>query len=162
MKNSIQYLKDRNGTDLVGVEIGVGNGATTLSILQNLDIKMLYLVDTKIPLGAENALKDYKDKITWVIKETDKPLDGLPDELDFVFIDGNNNEKAALQDLPTLYPKVKYGGLFSGHDWQKPEGQLSMVDFTVERAYDAKRYMKPKFQTWDKSGTDKIDWWLVK
>jgi hypothetical protein len=55
--------------------------------------------------------------------------------LDFVYIDANHELQAVLDDLEAWYPKVKPGGLFSGHDyvndtnWQKFCQVKDAVDF---------------------------------
>ena len=36
--------------------------------------------------------------------------------IDFVFIDGDHHYNAVIKDLNVWYPKVKKGGIFSGHD----------------------------------------------
>lgn len=41
----------------------------------------------------------------------------IPDgSLDFVYIDGNHAGRNVLEDMDAWWPKVKNGGLFSGHD----------------------------------------------
>ena len=37
--------------------------------------------------------------------------------LDFVFIDANHHYEHVVQDMIAWYPKVRSGGLFSGHDY---------------------------------------------
>ena len=102
--------------DIVGVEIGVFEGDHALSLLENLDIKKLYLVDPYIMYDdnleaikhygkdlptindakqvAYNKLKEYKDKIIWIEEFSDKATNYIPDNLDFVYIDGNHQEKS--------------------------------------------------------------------
>ena len=41
----------------------------------------------------------------------------VPDNLDFVFIDGDHSYKAVLLDLNDWVPKIRSGGLLIGHDW---------------------------------------------
>jgi hypothetical protein len=64
----------------------------------------------------------------------------IPDRsLDFVFIDGNHSYEAALQDLQLWSPKVKVGGLITGHDYcdnpAKPflKVKPAVDEFTRER-----------------------------
>ena len=38
------------------------------------------------------------------------------ESLDFVFVDGDHSYEATLADIQNYWPKVKKGGLFSGHD----------------------------------------------
>jgi len=39
------------------------------------------------------------------------------DSLDFVYIDAAHSEKSCFEDLCLWWPKVKVGGVFSGHDY---------------------------------------------
>jgi hypothetical protein len=41
-----------------------------------------------------------------------------PKSLDFVFIDADHGYEGCLRDLRAWYPKVKPGGIFSGHDYE--------------------------------------------
>lgn len=52
------------------------------------------------------------------------------ESIDFVFIDGDHNYDAVLKDLQCWYPKVKKGGIISGHDYM-------WVDARVKRAVDS-------------------------
>lgn len=42
----------------------------------------------------------------------------IPDnELDFVYLDARHDYRSILEDLETYWPKLKVGGIFSGHDF---------------------------------------------
>lgn len=43
--------------------------------------------------------------------------------LDWVYLDARHDEKSVAEDIRLWYPKVKSGGIFSGHDWI-PDGHL--------------------------------------
>lgn len=59
-----------------------------------------------------------KDKAVLIEEDSTVALSSFLDEsLDFVFIDTYMTREQAAQDLEQWYPKVKKGGLFSGHDW---------------------------------------------
>jgi hypothetical protein len=181
MRNGLQVLKDKNLSQLVGVEIGVWRGHNALSILQNLDIEMLYLVDSyllypeynkneigsHIDMDANEAearalLKPYEDRITWVIKKSHDAKDDIPDRLDFVYIDGNHSTNAIIQDMADYFPKVRSGGFFSGHDIWKEELEPSIDKFAKDRGYRYSQFDKPPNITWDQAGTDNMDWWWTK
>lgn len=45
---------------------------------------------------------------------------GFPDrEFDAVFIDADHSYKAVMEDISAWYPKVKYGGIICGHDFDE-------------------------------------------
>ncbi len=82
----------------------------------------------------------------------------IPDgSLDFVFIDGNHAYTPVLEDMDTWFPKVKVGGIFSGHDYYNDTNYPNFCE--VKSAVD--RWMeehKLKFVI-DKHGSS---WWSVK
>ena len=51
-------------------------------------------------------------------KDSNDAVNDFEDEsLDFIFMDTYMNLEQAKKDLNSWYPKVKKGGIFSGHDW---------------------------------------------
>jgi hypothetical protein len=126
------------GKKLVGVEIGVFKGQHAESLLQNLDIERLYLVDPYAVYGTddvrkycgeekdslelakkecEERLTPHNNKIVWVFKGSTEALKEIPDNLDFVYIDGNHEEQFVREDIANYYPKVRPGGVIGGHDF---------------------------------------------
>lgn len=66
------------------------------------------------------------------------------DPIDFLFVDGNHNYGAVVDDLRSWVPKIRSGGLLVGHDWAGPrrEGLRRAVievigesKFQVDRLY---------------------------
>jgi len=66
--------------------------------------------------------------------------DKFPDSsLDVVYVDGHHSEKACLEDIKNWFPKLKVGGVMSGHDYQI--GQIAMVVNQVTKVIpERKRY----------------------
>lgn len=133
MRSALWQL--RNKRNLIGVEIGVFLGNYALTYLEKLDIKKLFLIDPyikyenygryepKILREAEEIahakLSIYKDKIEWVKVKSAEASKLFDDEsLDFVYIDGNHEYQAVLEDITLYYPKVKKSGMISGHDYR--------------------------------------------
>jgi predicted O-methyltransferase YrrM len=52
--------------------------------------------------------------------------------LDFVFIDADHSYEGCKADIEAWFPKVKPGGLLSGHDYDNPD----FPEFGVKRAVD--------------------------
>ena len=116
----------RHKKELVGVEIGVERGGNALNLLQTLDIKTLYLVDPFCFIydsvgnlveerGGANAIEEearrllapFSNKIVWVKGYSTEVLDRIPNDLDFVYIDGNHAYEYVKRDIECYYPKVK-------------------------------------------------------
>ena len=64
-----------------------------------------------------NKLKKYKDKIIWIEEFSDKATNYIPDNLDFVYIDGNHQEEYVRLDIESYFDKVCKGGVIGGHDF---------------------------------------------
>lgn len=156
----------------VGAEIGVLNGENALSILQTLDMKKLYLIDPyevhdeyleiKAPVfstirkRAEKNLEPFKDKIVWVQKKSSNALSSIPDDLDFIYIDGNHSYKNCLEDIKNYFPKVKKGGVVGGHDYynmnKAREVKKAVDEFAAEN----------KLKVYSAVGNGLCDWWIMK
>lgn len=124
---------------LVGVEIGVLRGLHAESLLRHCHIKCLYLVDPyqdyaeyeegrkhygkdQAPLDVNlkecsRRLKRYEKRIVRVFKMSADALKDIPNNLDFVYIDGNHQLEFVREDIRNYYPKVRKGGILGGHDF---------------------------------------------
>jgi len=163
-----QFIKNQNRSDLVGLEIGTLYGYNARNILDNLNIKKLYLVDPYLlyaeylditsPFAwhaermAKEKLAPFKHKIVRIKKKSDDAVDEIPDELDFIYIDANHAYEYALQDIKTYWPKVKKGGIFGGHDYYN-ESKAREVKKAVDE-WVAENNLKLY--------TGECDWWVVK
>lgn len=132
-KPALSQLKGRS--NLIGAEIGVASGIHAACFLLELDIDMIYLIDPYIPykdefkmISSERAkemesnayikLAKYKHKIRWIKEKSVDAARLIADNsLDFVYIDGDHTYKSVTDDILLYFPKVKKGGLFSGHDY---------------------------------------------
>lgn len=121
----------KNEAPMVGVEIGVALGGNAEKMLETLVIKKLYLVDPYIPyyernmsLGlseheqtARKRLTRFRDQTEFIKKLSSEAKDDIPNDVDFVYIDGNHEYAYVKQDIEDYYPKVKTGGVIGGHDF---------------------------------------------
>ena len=138
---------------LVGVEIGVQRAINSVKILKLLPVDKLYLVDpyaeytnddtnnkevftsmdfqVSIYQEAVNRIMrtGFKDKVRFVKKYSENAVKSIPDNLDFVYIDGNHDYEFVMKDLRLYYPKVRVGGVIGGHDWTYPSVSAAVVDF---------------------------------
>jgi predicted O-methyltransferase YrrM len=112
-----------------GAEIGVHKGSFSFAILKASNIKTLYSIDPWIDEKGNfvkevynecaNRLRAYGNRSKIIIKKSiDAAKDFADDSLDFVYIDGDHSYEACLADLNVWTPKVKIGGIVSGHDYK--------------------------------------------
>jgi len=131
----IPYFGDK---EIVGVEIGTGGGGGNVAMLMRApNIIKLYCVDPwKHVEGAHfeaarpqewhdltyNAavkrLEAYKDRTVILKMGSDEAINHTPDEIDFVWVDGNHEEEQFKRDVINWLPKVRMGGIYGGHDYQ--------------------------------------------
>lgn len=150
---SLNLLKDKH--DLIGIEIGVKFGENAKWMLENLDIKKLYLIDpyeeyrcnNNKPLdkggmhpalpeakkGCKKLLKKWEDKIEYIYKFSWDAMSDIEDKsIDFIYIDGDHRQESVLKDLEYI-KKLKYGGLLCGHDWRFKSVKEALTQFMSEK-----------------------------
>jgi len=168
----IKFIQTLDLKELVGAEIGVLNGENARSILETLDIKNLFLIDPyldhkeyleiKGPIfavlmkRAKLLLEEFNYKITWIRKRSSEAVEDVPEELDFIYIDGNHTYKNSLEDIKNYWPKIKKGGIIGGHDYYNKNEALEVkkaVDEFVEENNLKLNFIREG---------PLCDWWIVK
>jgi hypothetical protein len=151
----------------VGVEVGVLRGKMSAYMLRAHRRLQLYMVDSWKPMNEHpEAYRETGDKTAhhspeeaeacmqaaqkntyeWADRRCIIRLDSVDaartfrdGTLDFVFIDADHSYPAVVADIEAWWPKVKPGGILSGHDYGKKKeelrgfGVLRAVDEFVER-----------------------------
>lgn len=175
LRPALKQLKDRH--KLVGIEIGVYFGTNASYYLKELDIECVFLIDPYTAyenydpkkLGLKGSLEEakkrahavlcrYEQKIIWIEKKADE-VTGLiaDDSLDFVYIDGNHSYSSVREDILLYYPKLKRGGLLSGHDYDIESVRKAVNDFAEVRGLGLHIGDSGELQ-----GKEKYDWWIWK
>lgn len=135
----ILFIAKKKRQNLVGAEIGVYKGDNAFFILTNLSIKKLFLIDpyleyqeykgnvgwtkinqsdfNKFLIVAKRKLKAFKDKSIFIREKSEDAIGRLPNNLDFVYIDGNHEYKFVKRDIELYYPKLKRGGVLGGDNF---------------------------------------------
>lgn len=128
--------------EVIGAEIGVFAGDMSRALLgrENLKLLMVDSWDSSSYIGdsgdfhatlTQDQQSFYRDKAESrtsglnreiMAMRSDEAAKIVPDNsLDFVFIDADHGYEGCLKDLHLWYPKVKPGGLFSGHDYENTD-----------------------------------------
>jgi len=164
------------GTSLIGAEIGVYKGEHAQSLLETLSLQKLFLVDPyrlyneylegkshygvdQDPLDvaerdAKERLSPYREKIHWIRKKSEDSLGDLPNDLDFVYIDGNHQYEFIARDLNNFFEKLKEGGVLGGHDFYN--GFCTEHDGVIQAVTEFSLIKKLKLSI------ELPDWWVVK
>lgn len=147
-----------------GAEIGVDKGGFSKHLLSKSDLRILYCIDPWIddfgsgyqkdyfdPAGStrrkqcEETLEEFikEDRVELVQATGVEAAPEIPDgSLDFVYIDGDHSLEGIFQDIYAWTPKVRIGGIVSGHDYKdKPLSGMqdywgNQLDYKVKTVVD--------------------------
>jgi hypothetical protein len=136
-----------------GVEVGVCRGSFSRTILEKWKGHTLYSVDPWIHQSVamdvsdesqvnqddnlracREALRPFKLRSCIIRKTSTDAAKIMFDSFDFVYIDARHDYRSVTQDLKTWWPKIKKGGLLSGHDYKNSCVRKNLVE--VKRAVD--------------------------
>lgn len=157
------------------VEIGVAEGRNAEVLISHPNITKLYLIDAWTYLSqfgdggyeqswhdnnfieANQRVSKYKDKAVFLKGMSLEMIKKIPDNsLVLAYIDGDHSYNGCLNDLKAIWPKIKKGGILSGHDYlnmsygvneavtdflgsrytineTQEDGDLSMVSFWIRK-----------------------------
>lgn len=105
-------------SDLVVVEVGSHEGHTTAHLQRYCpQVRCFHAVDIKEPDPEKNAIRGL-DRVHFIQGLSDQSAARFEDEsVDLVFIDADHSEQAVAKDIEAWLPKLKPGGVMSGHDY---------------------------------------------
>ncbi len=120
------------GPEVVMVELGTVSGSTSVHVAEYCpQISQMYAVDIAKPDPAID-LMDRVDHLDFVHSDSVKAAERFEDKsIDLVFVDADHSARAVFADLTAWVPKVKPGGVISGHDYgsRNHPGVKPAVDF---------------------------------
>lgn len=166
---SIEFIANEfSGKELIAVEIGTCYGYNAKSILNNLNISKLYLVDpykdydnltddngdlSKAKINAHKLINE-DERVVWIEEFSSKAADNIPNNLDFVYIDGNHSYDFVKRDIEVYYNKLKCGGVLAGHDIEN--GYCKEHDGIVKAVMEFALINNLKLYI------HAPDWWIIK
>jgi len=123
---------------LTGVEIGVASASGSVAMLDRMPNLTLYCIDPwrhfdgleyeashpqdEHEAGYENAkngLQPYGIRVTILRKTSDEAVVDVPNDIDFVFVDGHHEYSQVFRDIKNYFQKIKLGGIIGGHDYRQ-------------------------------------------
>ena len=152
---------------VVGVEVGLWKADFAKLILDSDPRVYWYGVDPYFEYGkmkrkqpewdaiyerVMNKMKPFGKRFKMVRKPSSEGFNFIPKKVDFVFIDGNHDEDFVYEDLRLYEPRVRKGGIISGHDYS--HRVYMAVDRYVEE-YGRKLHVDTSF---DPCG---VFWWRM-
>lgn len=138
----------------VGVEIGVSFGGHAEAILASTSVTKLYGVDPYKHIDGYNdicnfpqkefnslyrfatkRLSIFQERYVSVRKFSKEAAGSVPNNLDFVYIDGDHSYGGVEADLNSWFVKVRDGGIIGGHDYAHPNhpGVKKAIDIFFRR-----------------------------
>lgn len=135
-----------------GAEIGVLYGDTSYFLLKEIPNLTLYSVDPYLPYDepdrteahmnryeqdARNKLSVFGGRSIMMKTTSVEAAPAITDlSLDFVFIDAQHTYEAVKEDIATWYPKVRTGGLITGHDYRWDGVNRAVNEFAQQLQVD--------------------------
>ena len=133
---------------IVAAEIGIEHGTSAMAMIQNYEsIEQYYCIDPWRGRDEKyervKVLLESTGKATVLRMTSDEAVNHVPNNLDFVYIDGDHSYEQVLRDLENWVPKIRSGGIISGHDWCKFE--IGVVEAGTEYFPKNDHLFKPIF-----------------
>ncbi len=161
---AVKIVEDNIGVPKLGCEVGIWAGELSFAFLRAFEDLNLYMVDcflasslgddTKTQgamVSAFSSTSEFEQRRIMLIGKSLQVAHLVEDEsLDFVYIDAAHDRKSVTDDINSWYPKVRSGGIVSGHDYSGGhKGLRKAVDeFTDEHHY--------------KMSLLTTNWWFIK
>ncbi len=120
----------------VGAEVGVALGGHSSAILERTGVQRLYGIDPyqhrdnyedmmNLPQGVFDVMHrnvarhmaQHGERFKLLRMDSVTAAAQVTEPLDFIYIDGDHSYEGVKRDLETWFPKVRDGGIISGHDY---------------------------------------------
>jgi hypothetical protein len=131
----------------MGAEVGVYEGHVSQALLTTFPRLRMVMVDPwkpfdggdwtgsqseeffrQVKLAAMNRVSDMIERCLILEMESVDAARHISNKsLDFVFVDANHRYECAIADINAWWPKIRLGGLISGHDYNDARGVKQAV-----------------------------------
>lgn len=146
-RNNLSTWANEHGLLNTGMEMGVAAGGYSRLFLSQWKGLRLFLVDPMVQFPPEvcpdsfdwKTCAENMDSVRDLVRNDPRAVFLrafspeiavlIPDHsLDFIYIDGNHTHLAVAKDVEAWWPKVRPGGMFSGHDWNPDRPDFGIKD----------------------------------
>lgn len=144
-RGSTRFVQENLKGRLTIVEIGTFREENALNILKNLNVKKIYLIDpyfyeeydgggiknNYLPYSEKLARKKLKKypQVEFIKKTSKKAINNIPNNVDFIYIDGNPNYEFVKSDIEKYYKKLRKGGVLGGHNIEMEDVIKAFLEF---------------------------------
>ena len=136
IRGSAQRVNEKIGGPVVAAEIGVREGHNAHAMLKEMNLRLLYLIDSYLPyndggrqygeeeqreyrISAVDRTREFHEKTVFLFQRSDTAAKLFPDGyFDYVYVDGGHDYEVVKNDLMLWLSKVKKGGILAGHDYE--------------------------------------------
>jgi predicted O-methyltransferase YrrM len=117
----LKHLIETNNFQVM-IEVGIDTGKTTFYLLETIPHLTIYAVDTDISKFYTASVKEkYGDRLIPIQGYSFQVADQFADNFaDIIFIDADHSYASVKKDILKYTPKLKKGGLLTGHDIDYP------------------------------------------
>jgi hypothetical protein len=162
MRPSLKYARSVFGREpVLAVELGVCAGENAIDINNALNCERIVLVDLwhekyndHVFEWMQSTLNRFMDiKHSVMIRANAIFIYDIfkDNSIDYLYIDDSHSPEHVLNELCLYWPKIKRGGIISGHDYDdtRPDRVKKAVDIFVK-------------ENGLKLNVEDIDWWILK
>jgi len=143
-----------NKEDAIGIEVGCLHGRSSYIISKAINKGKLYCIDPWNGVATSTQIETTLNNFLRYTKDCDNiiPIQGYSPEvikdwnklIDFVFIDASHYNPNDLDNINFYLPKIKPGGIISGHDYHATPKPGSKWDAVKENVIYLEDKLKQK------------------